>query len=67
MDLFGIKRYPIKTSATPVNCVAKFDVYLRGAKIETVFETDALKTCEEVKQSLVEHDCFDPNIKVKKV
>jgi hypothetical protein len=47
-----------------------FDVYLRGKKIDTVFYSypenyDYKEAKEEVKKSLIEHDGYDSQIKVR--
>lgn len=42
-----------------------FDVYLSGKNINTVFYTRG-HTVEEVKQSLISHDGYNPNIVVRK-
>jgi hypothetical protein len=45
-----------------------FDVYLNGKEIDTVFYSDEPKVpVEEVKDSLVNHDGYNPNIEVKRV
>lgn len=44
-----------------------FNVYLRGKKIDTVFYADnSRETPEDVRRSLVEHDCYDPAIVVRR-
>jgi hypothetical protein len=40
-----------------------FNVYLNGKKIDTVFASDR-DTAADVKQSLVDHDGYNPNIRV---
>lgn len=43
-----------------------FDVYLNGKLIDTVFYSKNDKTtADEVRDSLVNHDGYDPAIKVK--
>jgi hypothetical protein len=47
-----------------------FDVYLNGRKIDTVFHNDKTyggkpTTSADVKEGLVNHDGYDPNIVVK--
>ncbi len=49
-----------------------YNVYLAGRKIETVFYNEkcdggAAITAADVKQSLVNHDGYNPNIIVRKV
>lgn len=41
-----------------------WDIYLNGKLIDTVFDSE--KDPEEVKKSLINHDGYDPGIKVKK-
>lgn len=41
-----------------------WDVFLNGKKINTVFYNNGI-SAEDVKKSLVEHDGFNTNIKVK--
>jgi hypothetical protein len=44
-----------------------FNVYLKSKKIDTVFYGANVKVDkEEVKRSLINHDGYDPNIKVTK-
>ena len=44
-----------------------FDVYLKSKQIDTVFYCDSAKVDkEEVRKSLINHDGYDPEIKVKK-
>lgn len=47
------------------NPSSAYDVFLRGKKIDTVFQSDP-SSAEEVKRSLVEHDGYDPDIRVVK-
>lgn len=43
-----------------------FDVYLNGAHIDTVFYSLGVSVdAEEVRQSLINHDGYDPRITVK--
>lgn len=42
-----------------------YDVFLRGMKIDTVSQSDP-SSAEDVKRSLVEHDGYDPEIRVVK-
>lgn len=42
-----------------------FNVYLHGKKIDTVFYNDNFKA-EEVKESLINHDGYEQDIKVVK-
>lgn len=50
-------------SVTEASSVA-YDVYLNGKLIDTVFYTGY--TADEVKDSLIDHDGYDPDIEVKK-
>ena len=43
-----------------------FDVFLLGKEIDTVFFIEGTVTPEEVKQSLINHDGYDPRIIVKR-
>ena len=43
-----------------------FNVYLRGKLIDTVFANVGAYTIEEMKQSLINHDGYDPEITVRK-
>ncbi len=47
------------------NPSSAYDVFLRGKKIDTVFQSDP-SSSEEVKRSLVQHDGYDPEIRVVK-
>lgn len=42
-----------------------WNVYLNGKEIDTVFVSSCI-SAEDVKQSLIEHDGYDANIKVMK-
>jgi hypothetical protein len=42
----------------------KFNIYLKGKIIDSVFYTDPKMTREEVKRALVEHDGYDSAIVV---
>ena len=43
-----------------------FDVYLNGKLIDTVFASVGSYDYQEMKKSLVNHDGYDPRIKVRK-
>jgi len=43
-----------------------FDVYLKRKLIDTVFYSDPRTTSEEVKRGLINHDGYDPGIRVVK-
>lgn len=44
-----------------------FNVYLGSKLIDTVFYSDGVSVDkQEVEKSLIEHDCYDPNIHVHK-
>lgn len=44
-----------------------FNVYLRRKWIDTVFYSDGARVdCEEVRQSLINHDGYHPSIRVTK-
>jgi len=45
--------------------MTKFNVYLAGKLIDSVFYNDGF-SASEVKQSLVDHDNYNPSIKVVK-
>ena len=47
--------------------IIAFKVFLGRKEIEKVFyNEDSKETCESVKKSLVEHDGYNPNIRVVK-
>lgn len=48
-----------------MNPSSAYDVFLRGKKIDTVFQSDP-SSADEVKRSLIEHDGYDPEIRVVK-
>ena len=43
-----------------------FNVYKKNKLIDTVFTCDGHVTKDEMKKSLVEHDGYDPDIRVTK-
>jgi len=44
-----------------------FNVYLDGMEIDTIFTNKNVYTVEEMRQSLINHDGYHPNIEVRKV
>lgn len=42
------------------------EVFLNGKHIDTVFGYDKNDTLEEIKMSLVDHDNYHPNIRVRR-
>jgi hypothetical protein len=45
----------------------RWDVYLNRKHIDQVSYCDSYRNAEEVKRSLVDHDGYDPDIKVRRV
>lgn len=57
IDFARIRGTPLK--------MAWFNVYLGSKLIDSVPTQDATMTCEDMYRSLVEHDGYDPRIRVR--